>query len=118
MRLRWNTPLAGWPYLQSRPTSGYRLLPSDGFMFWRYKRGAAACRLPVFHWGKVDLIGTSMAALMLPDQVGGGQFFRRLNDFTIAHLRFAGQRTMDIDDEHLSIVIESVVESEELEVIE
>ena len=87
-------------------------------MFRRYKGGAAACRLPVLHQGKVNLIGVSAAAPALPDQAGGGQFFHRLNDFVIAHLHFAGQRAAGVDDEHLSVVIEPAVEPGELEAVE
>ena len=118
MWLRWSTILAIWPCLQSRPTSGHRLFPSGGLMFRRYKGGAAACRLPVLHQGKVNLIGVSAAAPALPDQAGGGQFFHRLNDFVIAHLHFAGQGAAGVDDEHLAVVVDPAVEPGELEAVE
>ena len=86
-------------------------------MFRRYKGGAAACRLPVLHQGKVNLIGVSAAAPALPDQAGGGSS-SSLNDFVIAHLHFAGQRAAGVDDEHLSVVIEPAVEPGELEAVE
>ena len=87
-------------------------------MLWGDKWGAAAHHLPVFHQGKVDLIGVSAAAPALPDQSGRGQFFHRLNDFVIAHLHFAGQRTACVDDEYLTIIIDPAIEPGELKAVE